>query len=79
MYTLQRGHGMNSRMHRGAYNNINDCRHPYRGSYQYRYPQYRIRNMTQFQGSMYRQGPNRGQQRLQNDYNYEVKCNTMAF
>ena len=72
MYTPQRGCGMNSRMHRGTYNNINDHRHPYRGSYQYRYPQYRSRNMTQFQGSMYRQGSNRGQQRLQNDYNYEA-------
>ena len=64
IYTPQRGCCMNSRMHRGTYSNVNDHRHPYRGSYQYRYPQYRSRNMTQFQGSMYRQGPNRGQQIL---------------
>ena len=35
MYTLQRGCGMNYRMHRGTYNNINDCRQLYRGSYHY--------------------------------------------
>ena len=79
IYTPQRGCSMNSGMLRGMYNNINDCRHPYRGSYQYRYPQYRSRNMTQFQGSMYRWGPNRGQQRLQNHYNYEANVRPQHF
>ena len=72
IYAPQRWCGINYRMNRGTYNNVNDCRHPYRGSYQYRYPQYRNRYNRQFQGSRYRQGSNRGQQRLQNDYNYEV-------
>ena len=72
MYAPQRGCSINYRMNRGTYNNVNDRRHPYRGSYQYRYPQYRNHYNRQFQGSRYRQGLNRGQQRLQNDYNYEV-------
>ena len=35
--------------------------------------------MTQFQGSAYRQGSNRGQQRLQNDYNYEANVRPWHF
>ena len=79
MYTPQRGHGMNYRMYRGTYNNINDHRHLYRGSYQYRYPQYRNTNIRQFQGSRYRQGSNRSKQRLQNECNYEVNVRPWHF
>ena len=59
-------------MNRGTHNNVTDCRHQHRGNYQYRYPQYRNHYNRQFWGSRYRQGSNRVQQRLQNDYNYEV-------
>ena len=73
------GTGINYRMNRGTYNNVNDHRHPYRGNYQYRYPQYRNCYNRHFQGSRYRQGSNRGQQRLQNDYNYEVNVRPQHF
>ena len=79
MYAPQRWHSINCRMNRSTYNNVNDCRHPYRGSYQYRYPQYRNHYNRQFQGSIYRQGSNRGQQRLQNGYNYEVNVRSQHF
>ena len=47
--------------------------------YQYRYPQYRNTNIRQFWGSRCRQGSNRSQQRLQNDYNYEANVRLQHF
>ena len=49
------------------------------GSYQYRYPQYRSHYNRQFQGSRNRQDSNRSQQRIQNDYNYEMNVRPWHF